>query len=115
MGEFPERALVKGAAVGAHIELGRRAAGEVFRAALTKTITGNPQPREIFEQDLLWAFKRLDRDKDGVSAAATSSMARSSSGRRCLTPRRRAFARLHGRHDGVRHPDQFFVVVPAHS
>ena len=66
MGEFPERALVKGAAVGAHIELGRRAAGEIFRAALTQTITGSPDPREIFEQDLLWAFKRLDRNKDGV-------------------------------------------------
>ena len=66
MGEFPERALVKGAAVGAHIELGRRAAGEIFRAALTQTITGSPHPREIFEQDLLWAFKRLDRNKDGV-------------------------------------------------
>lgn len=66
LGDFPERALVKGAALGAHIELGRRAAGEVFRAALTQTITGSPHPREIYKQDLLWAFKRLDRDKDGV-------------------------------------------------
>jgi hypothetical protein len=67
MGAFPERALVGGAAIGGHIELGRRQAAEIFRAAITETITGSPKPREIFEADLLWVFnKKLDRDKDGV-------------------------------------------------
>ena len=64
--DFPDRALVKGAAVGAHIELGRRAAAEILRAAVTETVTGSPKPREIFEKDLLWAFKRMDRDADGM-------------------------------------------------
>ena len=66
VGDFPDRALVKGAAVGAHIELGRRAAAEILRAAVTETVTGSPKPREIFEKDLLWAFKRMDRDADGM-------------------------------------------------
>lgn len=66
IGDFPDRALVKGAAVGAHIELGRRQAAEILRAALTETITGSPEPREVFEQDLLWAFKRMDRDGNGL-------------------------------------------------
>ena len=66
IGDFPDRALVKGAAVGAHLELGRRQAAEILRAAVTETITGSPKPREIFEQDLQWAFKRMDCDKDGL-------------------------------------------------
>ena len=66
MGEFPTMALVKGAAIGAHVELGRRQAGEVLRAAVTNTIVGDPKPRELFEEDLLWIFRKLDRDKDGV-------------------------------------------------
>tara|TARA_B110000977_G_scaffold53537_1_gene72804 strand:- start:16649 stop:18517 length:1869 start_codon:yes stop_codon:yes gene_type:complete len=66
IGDFPDRALVKGAAVGAHIELGRRQAAEILRAAVTETVTGRPEPREIFEQDLLWAFKRMDRDGNGL-------------------------------------------------
>mmetsp|Transcript_21480 Transcript_21480/g.34756 ORF Transcript_21480/g.34756 Transcript_21480/m.34756 type:complete len:593 (+) Transcript_21480:200-1978(+) len=67
VGASPERALVAGAAVGAHIELGRRQAAEIFRAAVTETITGSPNPREIYDEDLLWVFsKKLDRDKDGV-------------------------------------------------
>ena len=66
MGAFPERALVGGAAVGGHIELGRRQASEVFRAAITETVTGSPKPRELYEQDLDWVFnKKLDRDRDG--------------------------------------------------
>ena len=66
IGDFPDRALVKGAAVGAHLELGRRQAAGNFRVAVTETITGSPKPREIFEQDLQWAFKRMDCDKDGL-------------------------------------------------
>jgi hypothetical protein len=66
IGDFPDRALVKGAAVGAHIELGRRHAAEILRAAVTATVTGRPEPREILEQDLLWAFKRMDRDGNGA-------------------------------------------------
>lgn len=67
IGVFPERALVGGAAVGGHIELGRRQAAEIFRAAITETVTGSPNPRELFEEDLVWVFnKKLDRDKDGV-------------------------------------------------
>ena len=69
MGEFPERALVRSRGGCASSWVG--ASGEIFRAALTQTITGSPTP-EIFEQDLLWALKRLDRNKDMFSAAATS-------------------------------------------
>ena len=56
----------QGAAVGAHIEICRRQAAEILRSALTDTITGRPEPREVFEQDLLWAFKRMDRDGNGL-------------------------------------------------
>jgi hypothetical protein len=67
LGDFPDRALVKGAAVGAHIELGRRQAAEILRAAVTETVTGTGgEAREIFEKDLLWAFKRMDRDGNGL-------------------------------------------------
>mmetsp|Transcript_24963 Transcript_24963/g.61513 ORF Transcript_24963/g.61513 Transcript_24963/m.61513 type:complete len:561 (-) Transcript_24963:17-1699(-) len=64
MAESPERALVKGAAVGAHIELGRRAASEVLRGAICVTMFGSSAPRELCEVDLYWVFRKLDRDKD---------------------------------------------------
>ena len=65
MGEFPDRALVKGAAVGAHIELQSRAASGVLRDAICKTVTESPILRALTDVELDWVFKKLDSDKDG--------------------------------------------------
>ena len=57
---------MQGAAVGAHIELGRRAASEVLRGAICETVYGSSAPQELCEEDLLWVFRKLDRDKDSM-------------------------------------------------
>lgn len=46
--DFPDRAVVKGAAIGAHIELRGMAAAELLRAAICQTIAaGSPAPRQL--------------------------------------------------------------------
>jgi len=64
MGEFPDRALVKGAAVGAHIELQSKAAIGVLRRAICQTVTGSTVIRTLTVAELDWVFKKLDADKD---------------------------------------------------
>lgn len=76
MGDFPDRALVKGAAVGAHIELQSKAASGVLRDAICRTVTKSSELRAFTDVELDWVFKKLDSNKDGEiceSDLATSS------------------------------------------
>lgn len=65
IGEFPDRALVKGAAIGAHIELQSKAASGVFRDAICQTVTESSVLRSLTDVQLDWVFKKLDSNKDG--------------------------------------------------
>jgi len=65
MGEFPDRALVKGAAVGAHIELQSKAASGILRDAICLTVTDSEILRPLSEEQMAWVFKKLDVNKDG--------------------------------------------------
>ena len=65
MGEFPDRALVKGAAIGAHIELQSKAASSVLRDAICTTVTEGSELRPLTEAQMDWVFRKLDTDKDG--------------------------------------------------
>ena len=65
MGEFPDRALVKGAAVGAHIELQSKAASGILRDAICQTVTESEILRPLSEEQMAWVFKKLDANKDG--------------------------------------------------
>jgi thiol-disulfide isomerase/thioredoxin len=57
--------IVKGAALGAKLELSNKATVEILRAAICKDITGAPEPRILTNEDMQFVFKRLDRNKDG--------------------------------------------------
>ena len=57
--------IVKGAALGAKLELSNKATVEILRAAICKDITGSPEPRILTDEDMQFVFKRLDRNKDG--------------------------------------------------
>ena len=57
--------IVKGAALGAKLELSNKATVEILRAAICKDITGAPEPRILTDEDMQFVFKRLDRNKDG--------------------------------------------------
>ena len=57
--------IVKGAALGAMLELSNKATVEILRAAICKDITGAPEPRMLTTEDMQFVFKRLDRNKDG--------------------------------------------------
>lgn len=58
--------IVKGAALGAKLELSNKATVEILRAAICKDITGAPEPRILTNEDMQFVFKRLDRNKDGL-------------------------------------------------
>ena len=64
IGEFPDRALVKGAAVGAHIELQSKGATNILRNAICQTVTESTTIRALTDAELDWVFKKLDVDKD---------------------------------------------------
>lgn len=63
--ESPERALVKGAALGAMLELSNKSTVEILRAAICKDVTGAQEPRILTDADMQFVFKKLDRNKDG--------------------------------------------------
>ena len=56
--------IVKGAALGAMLELSNKATVEILRAAICKDITGAPEPRILTDEDMQYVFKKLDRNKD---------------------------------------------------